>query len=148
MARPAADPRHRDPSTVARDLAPDPADPWAQELLRALEDRLRPAPLERLMSTWDLSAAATARLFGVSRQAVAKWRGSGVPPDRLVALADLAAATDVLERYVRRDRIPAVVRRPAEHLGGRSLLELAEEGRHTEVRRAVDDMLDLRRVAP
>jgi hypothetical protein len=127
---------------------PDPDDPWARDLLRALEDRVRLAPLERLMSTWDLSTAATARLFGVSRQAVSKWRVSGVPEDRLVALGDLAAATDVLERYVRRDRIPAVVRRPAAHLGGRSLLDLAGDGRHAEVRRAVDDMLDLRRVQP
>jgi hypothetical protein len=79
---------------------------------------------------------------------VAKWRGSGVPEDRLVALGDLAAATDVLERYVRRDRIPAVVRRPADLLGGHSLLELAEEGRHAEVRRAAHDMVDLRRVQP
>ena len=74
--------------------------------------------------------------------------GTGTPDDRAVALADLSAATDVLERYVRRDRIPAVVRRPAEVLGGRSLLELAEEGRHDEVRRGAASMLDLRRVAP
>ena len=48
-------------------------------------------------------------MFGVSRQAIAKWRVHGVPDDRLVALADLDAATDVLLRYVRPERIPAVV---------------------------------------
>jgi hypothetical protein len=65
-----------------------------------------------------------------------------------VALADLAAATDILERYVRRDRIPAVVRRRADVLGGLSLLEIAEAGRFADVRRGVVTMLDLRRVAP
>jgi hypothetical protein len=148
MSRSTAALRRQDPLAVARELAPDPDDPWARELLRALEDRVRLAPLERLLSTWDLSAAGAARVFGVTRQAVAKWRGSGVPEDRLVALGDLAAATDVLERYVRRDRIPAVVRRSSDLLGGRSLLELAEQGRHAEVRRAVSEMLDLRRIAP
>ena len=123
-------------------------DAWTHAFLQALESQVRTQPLERLMTAWDLSAAATGRLFGVSRQAVAKWRGSGVPEDRAVALADLMAATDVLERYVRRDRIPAVVRRPADLLGGQSLLSLAEAGRFAEVRRGAATMLDLRRVAP
>jgi hypothetical protein len=79
---------------------------------------------------------------------VAKWRGSGVPDERAVALADLVAATDVLERYVRRDRIPAVVRRRSVLLGDQSLLELAEAGRHDEVRRGVAQMVDLRRLQP
>ncbi len=148
MTRSSAALRRQDPAQVARELAPDPDDPWARDLLVALEERVRRSPLERFLSSWDLSAAAAARIFGVSRQAVAKWRGSGVPEERLVALADLAAATEVLERYVRRDRIPAVVRRPADLLGGRSLLDLAESGDHVAVRRAVTEMVDLRRVQP
>lgn len=139
--------RRLDPAVAAEQVSLGD-DAWTAAFLQALEARVRAAPLERLMTTWDLSAAATGRLFGVSRQAVAKWRGSGVPDERAVALADLAAATDVLERYVRRDRIPAVVRRPAELLGGMSLLDLAAAGRHEEVRRGAAAMLDLRRVAP
>jgi hypothetical protein len=140
--------RRLDPVVVAAEVAGTVEDPWTQEFLRALDARVRSAPLERFMATWDLSAAAAGRVFGVSRQAVAKWRGSGVPDDRAVALADLVAATDVLERYVRRERIPAVVRRPAEILGGRSLLDLAEAGRYDEVRRGAARMLDIRRVQP
>jgi hypothetical protein len=140
--------RRLDPAAAALAVSSEADDAWTLEFLHALETRVRTRPLERLMATWDLSAAATGRLFGVSRQAVAKWRGSGVPDDRAVALADLVAATDVLERYVRRDRIPAVVRRKADILGGLSLLELAEAGRYPDVRRGVATMLDLRRVAP
>jgi hypothetical protein len=137
-----------DPAAAAAEISVAVDDPWTQEFLRALDARVRTAPLERFLAAWDLSAAGAGRVFGVSRQAVAKWRGSGVPDDRAVALADLVAATDILERYVRRDRIPAVVRRPAELLGGRSLLELAEAGEHAEVRRGAARMLDLRREQP
>jgi hypothetical protein len=56
----------------------------------------------------------------------------------------LATATDLLDRYLRRDRIPAVVRRPAEALGGRSLLEMAEAGQSAAVVTAVRQMFDLR----
>ena len=148
MSRTIAALRRLDPADAALAVSTEAGDAWTLEFLRALESRVRTRPLERLMVSWDLSAAGAGRVFGVSRQAVAKWRGSGVPDDRAVALADLAAATDVLERYVRRDRIAAVVRRPADVLGGRSLLELAEAGRYDEVRRGAVLMLDLRRVAP
>jgi len=79
---------------------------------------------------------------------VAKWRLGSVPEERLVVLADLSAATDILERHVRRDRIPAVVRRQAPLLGGVSLLELAESGESGQVRTRVSELFDLRRVAP
>ncbi len=100
------------------------------------------------MTTWNVSAAGVARIFSVSRQAIAKWRRDGVPPERSPGMADLGAATDVLARYLREDRIPAVVRRPAEMLHGMSLLELAETGDTETVRRQVAAMFDLRRVAP
>ena len=78
----------------------------------------------RTTETWDLSQAEAARLFGVSRQAVGKWRRHGVPRERAGAVADLAAATDLLVRHLKRDRIPAVVRRPIPALDGVSLVEL------------------------
>jgi hypothetical protein len=79
---------------------------------------------------------------------LSKWRQSGVPADRTPALMDHAAATDELDRRVKRERIPAVVRRPAPDLAGRSLLDLAMENRHAEVRQAVARMFDLSRVQP
>jgi hypothetical protein len=150
MVRSSAALRRLDPAVAASRItsAAGADDAWTLAFLEALEQQVRTAPLDRVMASWDLSAAAAGRIFGVTRQAVAKWRGSGVPDDRAVALADLAAATDVLERYVRRDRIPAVVRRPAAALGGRSLLELAEAGEHEAVRRGAAAMVDLRRTMP
>jgi hypothetical protein len=60
----------------------------------------------------------------------------------------LAAATDLLERYLKRENIPAVVRRTAPALGGRSLLQIAESGGAEEVLQRVKAMFDLRRVQP
>lgn len=126
--------------------APDRA--WLRALTDDLDREIRKEPLERLLALWGLSATEAARAFSVSRQALSKWRRSGIPPDRVPALTDLAEATDLLDRRVKRERIPAVVRRPAETLGGRSLLDLAFEGKHAEVRDAVAAMFDLRRVQP
>lgn len=134
---------------VADDLvrtAPD--HDWLRELTDELDRRVRTEPLERFAALWGLSGAEAARAFGVSRQAFAKWRRNGIPADRAPAVADLAAATDVLDRRVKRERIPAVVRRKADTLGGRSLYDLACEGRHREVLDAVRTLFDLRRVQP
>jgi hypothetical protein len=136
------------PDRAAAELAAEAGPEWTRRFLDALEREVRTAPLERLCATWDLSGAAAARLFGVSRQAFAKWLESGPPPERSAAVADLDAATELLVRHVKRERIPAVVRRPASRLQGRSLLELAQQGRTAEVRDAVREMFDLRRVQP
>lgn len=139
----------RTPREVAERLASEaPDDDWLRALVDDLDRRIQAEPLERLMSLWGLSAAEVGRMFGVSRQALSKWRSSGVPPARADAVAALATATDLLDRYVKRERIPAVVRRPAPELGGRSLYELACEGEHERVRRVTARMFDLARVQP
>jgi transposase-like protein len=147
MTTPAA--RPSTPRQVAaRLIAEAPDESWIRSLVDHLDRRVRTQPLERLLSLWGLSASEAARIFGVSRQALSKWRRQGPPPERAPAVAALAAATDLLDRHVKRERIPAVVRRPAARLGGRSLYEAACSGRHLEVRDAVAEMFDLRRVQP
>jgi hypothetical protein len=137
------------PHRMAEQLAAEAPDiQWLRALTDDLDRRLRTAPLERLLALWDLSASDAARMFGVTRQAFSKWRRDGVPAERSPVLAELAAATDELDRRLKRERIPAVVRRPAAMLGGRSLYDLACEGRASDVREAVIAMFDLRRVQP
>jgi len=121
---------------------------WLRALTDALDRAVRQTPLERLLRLWGLSKAEAARVFGVSRQAFSKWLESGVPSDRAPAVADLAAATDLLDRRIKRERIPAVVRRPSPLLAGRSLLEMATAGEHAAVHAAVASMFDLRRIQP
>lgn len=137
----------RHPDAVARRLLD--ADPEsASALVQALERRLSAEPLQRLERVWQLSASQAAALFGVSRQAYAKWRTSGVPADRRADVADLDAATRELLAHLKADRIPAAVRRPAADLGGRSLLEVAVDEGAAAVREAVRRTFDLRRVQP
>lgn len=136
------------PREAAAALSADADDAWARSFLAELDRRLRRRPLEQLVELWGLSGAGAARIFGVSRQAFAKWLDAGPPPDRAAETADLAAATDILARYLKRERIPAVVRRSAPALGNRSLLELAQGGQTRQVLERVREMFDLRRVQP
>ena len=113
---------------------------WLDVFIAGLDRRRAVDALTRTTETWGLSQAEAARLFGVSRQAVGKWRRRGVPPERAGAVADLAAATDLLVRHLKRDRIPAVVRRPIPALGGVSLVELLGRGDTGAVLAACRDM--------
>jgi hypothetical protein len=125
------------------------ADPdWTRQFVDELDRAVRTDPLERFVELWGLSNSAAASVFGVSRQAFSKWLKTGVPTARADAVADLAAATDLLDRYVKRERIPAVIRRPAPVLGNNSLLDLASDGETRRVAEAVEQMFDLRRVQP
>ena len=113
---------------------------WLDAFIASLDRRRAVESFTRTTEAWGLSQAEAARLFGVSRQAVGKWRRRGVPPERAGAVADLAAATDLLVRYLKRDRIPAVVRRPIPALGGVSLAELLGRGDTRAVLAACRDM--------
>ena len=111
----------------------------------SLAARQSASDLLRTIGVWQLSRAKAAALFGVSRQAFAKWLQRGVPADHVVAVANLKAATDLLERYLKRDRIPAVVRRPIPRLDGVSLLELLGQGDTNRVLSACREMFDFER---
>jgi predicted XRE-type DNA-binding protein len=100
---------------------------WLDAFAEAFERQRGGHQLARILRVWGLSQSEAGRLFGVTRQAVAKWLDGGIPTERTDRVADVAAATDLLTHYLKRDRIPAVVRRPAPALGGRSLLDLVAE---------------------
>jgi hypothetical protein len=139
-------PSAHDVATRLVEQAPD--EKWLRALVDDLDQRIRSRPLERLLVLWGLSAAQGAQLFGISRQAFMKWLKAGPPAERSEAIAALAAATDLLDHHLKRERIPAVVRRKATGLSGKSLLELAVAGEYTKVRWVVETMFDLGRVQP
>lgn len=101
---------------------------WLDAFAEQLDRHRAGQSLARILTVWDLSQSAAARLFGVSRQAISKWIGTGPPAERAEVIADLAAATDLLVRYLKRDRIAAVVRRPIPARSNHSLLNLLESG--------------------
>ena len=91
---------------------------------------------------WRLSQSEAATLFGVSRQARGKWLDKGVPAGRAEAISDLSAATDLLVRHLKRDRIQTVVRRRADAMDGRSLIDLVAASETREVLDACRSMFD------
>ncbi len=132
---------------VAGALTVNGASPgWMNRFLTELDHIAERSQLARVLDVWSLSMADAGRMFGVSRQAVDKWLNRGVPEQRRPAVADLEAVTDLLTRYLKRDRIPTVVRRPADHLEGSSMLDLARAGRTDELLAYTREMFDLRRV--
>lgn len=116
---------------------------WLDEFAEALDRGRAGQELGRVLDVWGLSQSEAAVLFGVSRQALSKWLHRGVPAERITAVADLSAATDLLVRYLKRERIPAVVRRPAPALQGRSLIELVGAARTGDVLFACRAMFDV-----
>ena len=120
---------------------------WLNEFSAALDRHRHGNALKRILDVWGLSQSEVGRLLGVSRQAVAKWIAGAIPNDRLRPIGDLAAATDLLVHYLKRDRIAAVVRRPVAAADGLSLLELLGENRFDEILEVCRDMFDFAAVS-
>jgi hypothetical protein len=85
--------------------------------------------LDRIQGIFRLSDTELARLFGVSRTAVGKWRMRGVPVERR---ADVDRVSELATYFRRRfipARIPQIVRNPGKGLAGKSVLQtLAQHG--------------------
>lgn len=136
------------PEELANELIDSADADWLRELVDALDRRVRTEPLRRLTTLWDLSNAAAARMFGVSRQGFSKWLATGPPADRVDDVTAVDDITTLLDRYVKRERIPAVVRRQSPRFGDTSIVERLEDGDYEETVEAVRSMFDLRRVQP
>lgn len=130
-----------DPRDAAAQLLAEHDDDWVLRLADELDRHLSGRHLERTMRLWHLSRTELGSLFGVSRQAVSNWIRDGVPAERTEQVADVEAITDLLDRYLKRERIPAVVRRRAPRLEGASLIEFIASGRSSEALRLTRTML-------
>lgn len=113
-----------------------------------LDHELASRPLDRVVRLWDISATQLGQMFGVSRQAAATWLHDGPPAARADQVALLDQATNLLERWVKRERIPAVMRRPVDQLDGRTRLDVALAGDFEALRDELLDTFDVTRIAP
>ena len=136
------------PDELARELVESADVDWLRDLVDALDREVRTGPLLRLISLWDLSNAGAARIFGISRQAFSKWLSAGPPADRADDVAAVDNITSLLDRYVKRERVAAVVRRPAATFGDLSIIERLESGNYAETADLVRSTFDLRRIQP
>jgi len=119
-----------------------------RQVIDRLDHQLNASPLQRTVRLWDISATQLGDMFGISRQAASKWLAEGPPAARRDQVAVLGQATDLLDQWVKRERIPAVVRRRVDALGGRTRLEVALAGEFDVLRDEVADTFDLTRIAP
>jgi len=135
---------HEDPRRFAAELVEASRDrpEWLAAFAGELEAQVLTDQLRRTLAVWGLSGAEAAGVFGVSRQALSKWLANGIPAERLEVVATMAAATDLLVHHLKRDRIPATVRRKAERLDGHSLLDLFAARRSREALAACRAMFD------
>ena len=101
---------------------------WLDAFAESLGHRRASRSFACIIEVWGLSQTGAARIFGVSRRTVGEWLRQGIPPDRAPEISDLAAATVLLVRYLKRDRIPAVVQRPIRALDGTSLSDFLGRG--------------------
>jgi DNA-binding transcriptional regulator YiaG len=102
---------------------------------RAVLDELAGAgsAIRSLLSSWQLSIAEAARLFGVTRQAMQQWLAGDVPPARQPKVLAVMRIADLLSRNIRPDRIPGIVRSPAPGYDGATMLQLIAQDRHQEL---------------
>jgi len=91
------------------------------------------ADLDRIQRIFGLSITDLGRLFGVTRQAVAQWQSSEVPPARGAKVSTVGSIADLLDSQLKTGRIPGIVRRPAPAYAGRSILEMIQEDQHNAV---------------
>jgi hypothetical protein len=131
------------PILVEPDEAPHVSDDIAaQRFLRRVRFHLNHPdtmhPLRRIMEAFDLSKTDTARLFGVSRQAIDHWLANDVPAERTEKVTALLSLLDILQRKLKADRLPGIARRHADAYGGATMLDLIVADRH-------DELLDITR---
>lgn len=120
---------------------------WAEDLADALDLLAgRDDGLRRILEVWGLSDAEAGRVFGVTRQAVFKWRRRGVPGSRRAVISDMNATTDLLTHYLKPDRIPASVRRPAAAFDGLAMVDFVTAGRTADLLARTRNLFDLHRL--
>lgn len=129
-------------------------DDWNQEsdrLIEALRSRVQPRPralgtkepvdspgnrsehLSLIIDDLGLSISEVSSIFGVSRQAVTKWKQGGVPQSRATDLAYLVDAARFLSAHRGVKHARDYFFQPITSLGGRSMMQLAKEGAYESV---------------
>ena len=110
--------------------------------LRTLLERREASPLADIERAWQLTSAQAATIFGVSRQAYAKWKITGVPASRIREVSHLAESTRLLtEAVARSTHVAAAVRQLHERLNDRSLLDLARSREFERLRQAIHQVV-------
>jgi hypothetical protein len=77
-----------------------------------------------IQQIFDLNETEAADLFGVDRRTVAQWRANGVPVGRLAEVQRVRELAHIYAHKFQAQRVPAIVRTPADGLAGKTVLEV------------------------
>jgi transcriptional regulator with XRE-family HTH domain len=113
--------------------------PWLARVEAALAAEPPSAP-EQVREAYGLSEADLARLFGVTRQAVAQWQE--FPPAKRAKAATVLSVADLLTYRLKPGRLPMVARKPAAVYGGITMLDMIAADRHEELLRLTRESFD------
>lgn len=94
--------------------------------------------LARIAQVFGLNKSETARIFGVSRQALDEWYAKGVPMGRIGDVTRTQALANALHDRFVPERLPQIVRSPLPGLDGATVLAALRA--HGTV--AIFDLLD------
>jgi hypothetical protein len=127
---------------LAQELWRDGTD-WGPRLARieAALDRTPTSAPERIREAFGVSEAELARMFGVTRQAVAQWQD--FPVGKRAKAASVLSMADLLTYRLKPGRLPMVARKPAEVYGGLSMLDMIAADRHEELLTLTRQSFDL-----
>ena len=134
-----------EPKAAVQQLTREHSREWVREFAEYLSTEVLNDDFTQALRAARLNDTDAARVFGVTRQAIAKWRSEQVPAERLTEVLSFTDAINLLLRYVKAERLPAVVRR--HDAEGRSLLDIAASESCESMKLAVLNAVDLRRVA-
>ena len=134
-----------EPKAAVQQLTREHSREWVREFAEYLSNEVLNDDFTQALRVARLNDTDAARIFGVTRQAIAKWRSEQVPAERLTEVLSFTDAINLLLRYVKAERLPAVVRR--HDAAGRSLLDIAAAESCETMKLAAMNAVDLRRVA-
>jgi len=101
-----------------------------------------PSAARWIADSFALSDEEVGELFGVSQQAAAGWLANGFPAAQQTKAAVVLEVARLLDHNILADRIGAIVRRPAEAYGGRTMLQMIAAGEHEDLLDRVRGSLD------
>lgn len=108
---------------------------WTSWVITESESDRPREKIPRLMTSLRLSFVEVGRMLGVSDETARRWStgASRMPPDKLAILDIIDNALAKLHRLFKTDRLPEVIRRPAEIFEGQTALAWILEGKIAEV---------------
>ncbi len=97
--------------------------------------------VSEIKSSLQVTNKDIAQMHGVSPTTVKRWfQGSGISEFNFLKLHESYIALGLIREIILPERLPVVIRRPAESLLGRTAMDLIREGKITQIAEHYNDI--------